>query len=201
MDITQILKREYTKIRRQPVIAKESQLVWLEDPAAHDYVRMTELTNGWSSVPRLGDPEYVVVGFTVVRRREADSVPPERRVFWLKPGDRTYSPNGPYERRCPCEAVDPRSLAPGLRGIKTQRCWGSCRVSLLDLWHENHLHLPDPEDVLNDATHGPLSPDDRKELDRWLILLGEIETDRLGHPSDRSDLLLEALRTGLARAF
>ncbi|MDH6707394.1 hypothetical protein P3T27_004131 [Kitasatospora sp. MAA19] len=43
-----------------------------------------------------------------------------RRVFWLLPHDRDQDPEGLYSTGVPSEAVDPRTVAPGVKGYKTE---------------------------------------------------------------------------------
>jgi hypothetical protein len=45
-------------------------------------------------------------------------------VFWLLPHDRDTDPEGLYATGAPAEAVDPRTLAPGSKGCKTERSEG-----------------------------------------------------------------------------
>lgn len=47
-----------------------------------------------------------------------------RRVFWLLPHDRDTQPEGFYATGAPAEAVDPRALAAGTKGYKTERSEG-----------------------------------------------------------------------------
>ncbi|NJP98907.1 hypothetical protein HCN51_57465 [Nonomuraea sp. FMUSA5-5] len=47
-----------------------------------------------------------------------------RRVFWVKPHDRSEDPGGIYAHDCPTEAVDPRTVAPGQEGYVTIRARG-----------------------------------------------------------------------------
>jgi hypothetical protein len=45
-------------------------------------------------------------------------------VFWLLPHDRDTAPAGLYSSGAPAEAIDPRTLAPGSKGRKTERSEG-----------------------------------------------------------------------------
>ncbi|MFJ2098373.1 DUF6009 family protein [Streptomyces anulatus] len=47
-----------------------------------------------------------------------------RRVFWVKDYDRSEQPDGMYKTSAPSEAVDPRTVAPGVLGELTERAWG-----------------------------------------------------------------------------
>lgn len=47
-----------------------------------------------------------------------------RWVFWLLPHDRDTVPKGLYRASGPSEGVDPRTLAPGTKGRKTERSEG-----------------------------------------------------------------------------
>lgn len=46
------------------------------------------------------------------------------RVLWLVPHDRVTDPRGLYASGAPAEAVDPRTLASGGKGLKTGRSEG-----------------------------------------------------------------------------
>lgn len=52
-----------------------------------------------------------------------------RRVFWLAPHDPRHHGHrtGVYRRGAPMEAVDPRTVAPGVPGRLTSRAWGVAR--------------------------------------------------------------------------
>lgn len=108
-------------------LAHESDLVWLEDTNELEYVRQ--------SLDRLhtrcGKPAYHrhgrMVGYAVLgatARSSRTSGTFLRRVFWLLPHDRDGQPDGLYASGAPSEAVDPRTLAPCVRGYKTQRSEG-----------------------------------------------------------------------------
>lgn len=112
----------------EPVqLAHEERLVWLEDIAPLDYVRQS-----LDRLPtRAGKPAYHrdgrMVGYAVLLPRARSSRTSGtflRRVFWLLPHDRDGMPEGLYHCGAPSEAVDPRMLAPGIKGCKTQRSEG-----------------------------------------------------------------------------
>lgn len=108
-------------------IAHESGLVWLEDTSTLDYVRQS-----LDRLPtRRGKPPYHrdgrMVGYAVLgpeARSSRASGTFLRRVFWLLPHDRDGQPEGLYASGAPSEAVDPRTIAPGVKGYKTQRSEG-----------------------------------------------------------------------------
>ncbi|MGW7081820.1 DUF6009 family protein [Streptomyces sp. NPDC054871] len=108
-------------------IRDESQLVWLEDIAELDYVRQS-----LDRLPtRIGKPAYRrdgrMVGYAVLAphaKASRSSGTFRRRVFWLLPHDRDSQPQGLYESGAPAEAVDPRTLAAGAKGCKTERSEG-----------------------------------------------------------------------------
>ena len=94
----------------------EDGIVWLEDIEKLDYVRVAM---GHSST-RKGRPRFHgrLVGYATVSRNNTD-IPGhfDRRCFTLQRND-------PYDGGCPCEAVDPRTLAPNQSGEKTDRVCG-----------------------------------------------------------------------------
>ncbi|MCP3822939.1 DUF6009 family protein [Streptomyces sp. A3M-1-3] len=104
-------------------ISHEADLVWLEDITALDYVRQ--------SLDRLatrrGKPAYHRAGRMVGYAQLGQMAKPSRtsgtfrrRVFWLLPHDRDTDPGGLYATGAPAEAVDPRTLAAGSKGRKTE---------------------------------------------------------------------------------
>ncbi|WP_327425647.1 DUF6009 family protein (plasmid) [Streptomyces sp. NBC_01527] len=108
-------------------IAHETELVWLEDPTMLDYVRQS-----LDRLPsRRGKPAYHrdgrMVGYAILGK---DAKPSRysgtfrRRVFWLLPHDRDRQPAGLYETGAPSEAIDPRTVAPTVKGYKTERSEG-----------------------------------------------------------------------------
>ena len=108
-------------------LSQETDLVWLEDTGALDYVRQ--------SLERLstrrGRPPYHrdgrMVGYALLgpeARASRASGTFLRRVFWLLPHDRDSQPEGLYASGAPSEAVDPRTVAPRSKGYKTQRSEG-----------------------------------------------------------------------------
>jgi uncharacterized protein DUF6009 len=108
-------------------INNEADIVWLEDIAELDYVRQS-----LDRLPsRRGRPAYHrngrMVGYAQLGATAKPSRPSgtfRRRVFWLLPHDRDAEPNGLYATGAPAEAVDPRTLAVGSKGSKTERSEG-----------------------------------------------------------------------------
>ncbi|MFB8272930.1 DUF6009 family protein [Streptomyces sp. NPDC055955] len=108
-------------------IRHESDLVWLEDVTDLDYVRQS-----LDRLPtRRGKPAYHrdgrMVGYATLApqaKASRSSGTFRRRVFWLLPHDRDTQPDGLYETGAPAEAVDPRTLAAGTKGYKTERSEG-----------------------------------------------------------------------------
>jgi hypothetical protein len=108
-------------------ILHEIDLVWLEDVSDLDYVRQS-----LDRLPtRRGKPAYHrdgrMVGYAVLgpgAKSSRSSGTFRRRVFWLLPHDRDTAPTGLYSSGAPAEAVDPRTLAPGTKGRKTERSEG-----------------------------------------------------------------------------
>ncbi|MYZ34784.1 MULTISPECIES: DUF6009 family protein [unclassified Streptomyces] len=108
-------------------LAHENHLVWLEDTDGLEYVRQS-----LDRLPtRRGRPAYHrdgrMVGYAVLgptARSSRASGTFLRRVFWLLPHDRDGQPDGLYASGAPSEAVDPRTIAPRVKGYKTQRSEG-----------------------------------------------------------------------------
>nr|AHF81564.1 replication initiation protein [Streptomyces netropsis] len=100
-------------------ISHESDLVWLEDVTALDYVRQS-----LDRLPtRRGKPAYHrdgrMVGYAILgpgAKASRSSGTFRRRVFWLLLHDRDSDPEGLYATGAPAEAVDPRTLAAGVKG-------------------------------------------------------------------------------------
>ncbi|MER5226418.1 DUF6009 family protein [Streptomyces flaveus] len=108
-------------------ISHETELVWLEDITGLDYVRQS-----LDRLPtRRGKPAYHrdgrMVGYALLgqgAKASRSSGTFRRRVFWLLPHDRDTDPEGLYATGAPAEAVDPRTLAAGTKGYKTERSEG-----------------------------------------------------------------------------
>ncbi|MER5481459.1 DUF6009 family protein [Streptomyces sp. NPDC002734] len=108
-------------------ISHETELVWLEDVEPLDYVRQS-----LDRLPtRKGKPAYHrdgrMVGYALLSpdaKPSRSSGTFRRRVFWLLPHDRDTDPTGLYAKGAPAEAVDPRTLAAGVKGYKTERSEG-----------------------------------------------------------------------------
>lgn len=108
-------------------ISHEDGFVWLEDIGGLDYVRQS-----LDRLPtRRGKPAYHrdgrMVGYALLgsgAKPSRSSGTFRRRVFWLLPHDRDSVPDGLYASGAPAEAVDPRTLAPGSKGRRTQRSEG-----------------------------------------------------------------------------
>ncbi|WP_250306168.1 DUF6009 family protein [Streptomyces sp. A 4/2] len=108
-------------------IVHEAGFVWLEDTRHLDYVRQS-----LDRLPtRRGKPAYHrdgrMVGYALLGAQAKPSRSSgtfRRRVFWLLPHDRDTEPAGLYSSGAPAEAVDPRTLAPGSKGLKTERSEG-----------------------------------------------------------------------------
>lgn len=108
-------------------ISHEQELVWLEDVSSLDYVRQS--LDRLSS--RRGKPAYHrdgrMVGYAVLgpkAKASRSSGTFRRRVFWLLPHDRDTDPEGLYATGAPAEAVDPETIAPRVKGYKTERSEG-----------------------------------------------------------------------------
>jgi hypothetical protein len=112
----------------QDEISHEIALVWLEDVDDLDYVRQS-----LDRLPtRCGKPAYHRDGRMVGYAQLGPCAKPSRasgtfrrRVFWLLPHDRDSDPGGLYTSGVPAEAVDPRTLAPAVKGHKTERSKGN----------------------------------------------------------------------------
>ncbi|MER7000748.1 DUF6009 family protein [Streptomyces sp. NPDC000410] len=108
-------------------IIHEAELVWLEETDTLDYVRQS-----LDRLPtRRGKPAYHrngrMVGYALLgpeAKPSRSSGTFRRRVFWLLPHDRDTEPDGLYATGAPAEAVDPRTLAAGSKGRKTERSEG-----------------------------------------------------------------------------
>jgi hypothetical protein len=108
-------------------ISHEFEFMWLENISALDYVRQS-----LDRLPtRRGRPAYHrdgrMVGYALLGRTAKPSRASgtfRRRVFWLLPHDRDSQPGGLYAKSAPAEAVDPFTLAPRVKGFKTERSEG-----------------------------------------------------------------------------
>ncbi|MGW3271839.1 DUF6009 family protein [Streptomyces kronopolitis] len=109
-------------------ISHEAELVWLEkDVDQLDYVRQSldRLPTRKAKPPYHRDGRmvgYAILGPEAKASRASGTF--RRRVFWLLPHDRDSEPEGLYAKSAPAEAVDPRTLAPRVKGYKTERSEG-----------------------------------------------------------------------------
>ncbi len=115
-------------------IATEVKVVWLEPIAGYDYVREEMLV---AFGPTRGRPRCKVdgrlIGYTLLGPGERGTTPRNyvrfRRLFVLRDYDRgepgcTTPRDAYWDDHCPGEAVDPRTVMPGVPGLQTARCWG-----------------------------------------------------------------------------
>ena len=128
------LKGRIQEISTSGALQLESELVWLDDISKYDYVRVIEQT----VMSRVGLPKtrhigYRTVGYTNLRAEARSSRFRllTKRVFFVKSHDRSEQPDGVYKTGCPIEAVDPRTLAPGIEGVVTDRAWGKVTEALV----------------------------------------------------------------------
>ncbi|MFF5801868.1 DUF6009 family protein [Streptomyces sp. NPDC012746] len=107
----------------------EEQIIWTEDVGSFDYVRQTVAhlsTTRQKPVTWRGTGRRV--GYSVLKSDAPSGDTPGRfvrRVFWVKDYDRSEQPDGTYKTSAPSEAVDPRTVAPGVWGELTERAWGA----------------------------------------------------------------------------
>jgi hypothetical protein len=103
----------------------EESIVWEQDPATLPYVRETLAYAGTRQRPVRWRGPGRRVGYAVPRADARSGHPGTftRRVFWVKPYDRSEAPDGIYRTGCPSEGVDPLTVAPGVPGEQTARAW------------------------------------------------------------------------------
>lgn len=111
-------------------LVHEDGIVWTEDIDAFDYVRQSvEFFVPSRRRPIAWRGSGRRVGYSVLRADAPsdDDAPGRfvRRVFWVKNHDRSEQPSGAYRATAPSEAVDPRTVAPGVWGELTERAWGT----------------------------------------------------------------------------
>lgn len=109
----------------QQALAHEREIIWLEDISGIDYVRQgAYLLRTRTRPPAKEAGERRLIGYTTVGPN-ARGVGGYflRRAFWLKTYDRLYDPRGPYRTGTPAEAVDPRTVQPGVEGEVTDRAY------------------------------------------------------------------------------
>ncbi|MFI7643525.1 DUF6009 family protein [Nonomuraea sp. NPDC049400] len=108
-------------------LVHEENLVWLEDIETLDYVRQSlERVHRRRGKPPYRRPGRLVGYAELLPDAKASRASGSfiRRVFWLAPHDRDQQPDGFYAAAAPSEAVDPRTVAPGEVGDKTERSQG-----------------------------------------------------------------------------
>ena len=101
----------------------EARIVWLESIERLDYVRESMLLHT-KRKGRVRWPVGRLIGYSEIdaEYRNFDRCY-RRRVFWLKKYDRD-SGDSTYLKSAPTEAVDPRTVFPGIPGALTTRAWG-----------------------------------------------------------------------------
>lgn len=113
---------------KKKCISCESRIVWLLPINDLDYVREVVV----NTRRRKGQPPYyrgfIIVGYSELSENAKSTRPAYeffRRVFWLRDNDRK-APNddGGYQKGAPGEAIDPRTVSPGVMGKLTERAWG-----------------------------------------------------------------------------
>lgn len=116
---------------RPDPIRHEDGIVWTEDISRLDYVR--EVVDETAATRRRPLPWRGPgrrVGYSVLAADAPNNGMPgmfTRRIFWVNDHDRSEQPNGVYRTGTPSEGVDPRTVAPGVRGELTDRAWGAPR--------------------------------------------------------------------------
>lgn len=126
---------------RRPTVGLRSEvrIIWLECIDQLDYVREAYVhSTSWRERPSTPSDADRLVGYAVLAAPDRAGVPAgelrDRRIFYLKPGDRDADPDEPLPPSdpyappgAPCEAVDPRTVAPGEPGVLTERVWSGSR--------------------------------------------------------------------------
>ena len=135
----------------------EDDIIWLEPLDRFDYVREViydSYPSRWRK-PSWRCHDGRLVGFATLVKQPQYSGGPRchragysRRVFWVACHDRDSQPDGVYRWTTPCEAVDPRMVAPRVAGRMTERAWGTALPIPLKLGREGvAAHLCQPQDV------------------------------------------------------
>jgi hypothetical protein len=106
------------KLRRrwqQIDISNERELVWLDAPERHRYVRAATFISrsNFDAPPTPRDGSRIVAFARVEHDDRRDTY--RRRMFVLRPGDCWPWPG------CPAEAVDPLTIEIGVQGRRTPR--------------------------------------------------------------------------------
>jgi Family of unknown function (DUF6009) len=95
------------------VLAHETRIVWLLDPARFAYVRQAAIV---TRTPRGPPSDYLggtrlLVGYSEVRKSGRGLY--RRRIFYLRDTDRYFDPLGAYHYGAPAKAVDPMTVSAG----------------------------------------------------------------------------------------
>ncbi|MEU6662286.1 DUF6009 family protein [Streptomyces sp. NPDC046821] len=121
--------REELGGEKRMALEHEDGIVWTEDAERMDYVRQSvDLFATTRRKPVAWNGSGRRVGYAVLNPDAPSGDEPgrfARRVFWVKNYDRSEQPKGTYRDHAPSEAVDPRTVAPGVWGELTERAWGS----------------------------------------------------------------------------
>ncbi len=141
-------KSEYTN----EDVRHEEGIVWLVDAAMLEYVRHDLATVPYHMRSKYGRPR----AFAMVLRRVERQLPGEMvgysfsdqsnrfRVFWLKPHDRYFDPEGTYHYGAPVEAIAAQTIAPGVNGHMTNRTWEGSERKRCEVRREKEYPIISP---------------------------------------------------------
>jgi hypothetical protein len=95
------------------VLAHETRIVWLLDPARFDDVRQAAIVTRTATGPPSDDlgGTRLLVGYGEARKSGRGLY--RRRIFYLRETDRDFDPRGAYRYGAPAEAVDPMTVSAG----------------------------------------------------------------------------------------
>lgn len=112
---------KYNPVWLDEVLASETDVAWLYDPAHFDYVRQGAIvTRKPSGLPS----DYIggsslIVGYSNVCDNGRGLY--RRRIFYVRDTDRYCDPMGGYRYGAPVEAMDPITISAGEAGFITDR--------------------------------------------------------------------------------
>lgn len=107
-------------------LGQESKIVWLVSTDQFDYVRELWTCCGRRTGRLKAGVAGHIVGYSELSKtaKSFEQCSFHRRIFYVCEHDR-HTGDDAYKIGAPCEAVDPRTVTPGVRGELTDRAWGA----------------------------------------------------------------------------
>lgn len=121
--MNQQVKTSFFQMSDEDSLNWESEIIWKIPPKNMPYVRhRLKLCSNGNKLIRYS--KFKLAGYATLRRGVTCEYGLLRRVFYLKPEDRYFDPEGTYKYGVPPEAIDPLTVSTGILGTVTDRALG-----------------------------------------------------------------------------